>query len=87
VTKWIRFIAPSPGDAVRRALLVLGAAVVILAGTVALKGLPTHEHEIYQNEKLRFAAHFNRGMINLFKEVVSIAVIACIGRRVFQIRL
>ena len=87
MTKWIRFIAPSPGDAVRRTLFVLGAAVVILAGTVALKGLPTRENEIYQNEKLRFAARFDRGMINLFKEVVFVAVIGYIGRRVFRIRL
>lgn len=87
MTKWIRFIAPSPGDAVRRTLLVLAAAAVILAGTAALEGLPTHENEIYQNERLRFAAHFNRGMINLSKEVFFIVLIGYIGRRVLRIRL
>ena len=87
MTKWIRFIAPSPGDAVRRTLLAVGAAVVILAGTVALEGLPTHKREIYEDEKLRFAAHFERGMINLSKEAFLIVIIGYIGRRVFRLRL
>lgn len=87
MTQWIRFIAPTPGAASRRTLLALGAAVVILAVTVALEGFPTHQHEIHRNEKLRFAAHFGRGMINLSKESFFVVVIAFAGRRVFRIRL
>ena len=87
MTKWIRFIAPSPGDAVRRTLIVLGAAGVILAGVMAFEGLPTHKREIYENEKLRFAAHFERGMINLSKEAFFIILIGYVGRRVFRLRL
>lgn len=87
MTNWMRFIAPSAGHAVRRTMLTSIAAFVVLAGTVALKGLPTRQHEIHQNEILRFAANFPQGVINLCSQIVLIAILAYIGRRVFQIRL
>jgi hypothetical protein len=87
VTNWMRFIAPSLGHAVGRTLLTLAAAVVILAGTVALRGLPTQKLDLHRNEKLIFATNFRVGMYVLLIEVDYMAVVVYIGLRVFQIRL
>lgn len=87
MTQWTRWIAPSAGHALRRTLLILAAAAVVLSATVALEGWPTAKHDLHRNEKLNFRADFRRGPIALLTEVGFIAVCAGLGRRIFQIRL
>ena len=87
MTHWLRWIAPSAGHALRRTLLILVAALVVLASTLALEGLPTPKRDLRRNERLVFQADFHRGPVAFLGEVVLIAVCAFVGRRVFQIRL
>lgn len=84
---WMRWIAPSAGHALRRTLLILAAAAVILSATVALEGCPTAKHDLHRNEKLNFRADFRGGSIGLLSDAVFIAVGAFLGRGIFQIRL
>ena len=87
MTRWLGWIAPSAGHALRRTLVIVVAALVVLAATVALEGLPTPKHDLHRNERLVFQADFRRGSVGLLGDLVFIAVWAFVGRRVFQIHL
>src|SRR6185437_14362239 len=87
MTRWMRWIAPSAGHALRRTLLILAAGVLVLSATVAFEGWPTAKHDLHRNEERAFRADFRRGPIALLGGVVLVAVWAGLGRRVFRIRL
>lgn len=87
MTRCLAWIAPTAGHALRRTLMILVAALVVLAATVALEGLPTPKRDLHRNERLAFQADFHRGSVGFLGDVVFIAVWAFVGRRVFQIHL